>query len=142
MTEAMVAIEDASEGTAWLTLNRPEARNAIDWEMLAGIERSVDELEARSDVRVVLIRSALERVFVSGGDIAVMRDIDLSSGSRWVYAGQHLLRRLEESRLVFIAVVGGFALGGGFELALACDLIVASEGAVFGLPETRIGLFP
>lgn len=137
-----VSVQEAADCVAWLTLNRPEARNAIDWEMLGALGGALDELEARRDVRVVLIRSALDHVFVAGGDIAVMRDVDMASGSRWVYAGQRFLRRLEESRVVFIAVVGGYALGGGFELSLACDLIVASDSAVFGLPETRVGLFP
>src|SRR5207248_3232996 len=83
-----------------------------------------------------------DRVFVAGGDIAVMRDLDLAGGTDFVYAGHRLLRRLEESRVVFVAAVGGFALGGGLELSLACDMILASESAVFGLPETTIGLFP
>jgi enoyl-CoA hydratase len=110
--------------------------------MLDAFRAALDEAEASADTRVIVIRSALERVFVAGGDIAVMRDLQLADGSRFVYAGQHLLRRLEESRLVSIAAVDGFALGGGLELILACDLIVASETATFGLPETRIGLFP
>ena len=139
---AMASLEPAGDGVSWLTLNREETRNAIDWDMLETIHRVLDEAEASTQLRVVLIRSALPRVFVAGGDIAVMRDVTLVDGSRFVYAGQRLLRRLEESPIVFIAVVGGFALGGGLELTLACDLVVASESAAFSFPETRLGLLP
>jgi enoyl-CoA hydratase len=137
-----VLLEPADEGVAWLTLNRPETRNALDWDMLEAFHGALDQAEASSSTRVVLVRSALERVFVAGGDIAVMRDLKLADGSRFVYAGQRLLRRLEESPQVFVAVVGGHALGGGLELVLACDLVVASEAATFGFPETRLGLLP
>ena len=137
-----VTHQPAAPGVAWLTLNRAATRNALDWRMLRSLQAAIEELEADSGARVVLVRSALERVFVAGGDIAVMRDLKLADGSRFVYAGQHLLRRLEESPLVFIAVVGGHALGGGWELALACDMIVASEAARFAFPETRLGLLP
>ena len=136
------SLTDAAPGVAWITLDHEPTRNALDWTMMAAFAAVLDEAEARPELRVVAIRSALERVFVAGGDIAVMRDLTLEDGTRFVYAGQHLLRRLEESRLVVIAAVNGFALGGGMELALACDLIVASEQAVFGLPETTIGLLP
>lgn len=138
----MITLESAGPEASWLTLRRPDTRNALDWGMLEAFHSALDSLEADGQRRVVLIRSAVDRVFIAGGDIAVMRDLDLVQGSRFVYAGQALTRRLEDSRLIFIAVVNGFALGGGMELALACDMIVASEGAVFGFPETRLGLFP
>jgi enoyl-CoA hydratase/carnithine racemase len=137
-----ISLQPAVEGAVWLTLDRPETRNAMDWQTLDAFSAALDEAEASAKTRVVLVRSALDRVFVAGGDIAVMRDLQLLDGSRFVYAGQRLLRRLEESRLVFIAAVGGYALGGGLELVLACDLVVASEAAVFGFPETRLGLLP
>jgi enoyl-CoA hydratase len=142
MTDTAVALERAAKGVCWLTLNRPESRNALDWAMLEALGAALDEIEADAKIRVVLIRSAVSRVFVAGGDIAVMRDLDVAEGTRFVYAGQRLLSRLEASRVVFIAVVDGYALGGGLELALACDMIVASDGAKFALPETRLGLFP
>jgi enoyl-CoA hydratase/carnithine racemase len=142
MTDARVSLAPAADGVVWLTLDRPQTRNALDWEMLEAFHAALDEAERTSSTRVVLIRSALERVFVAGGDIAVMRDLQLTDGSRFVYAGQHLLRRLEESRLVFVAVVGGYALGGGLELTLGCDLVVVSEAAQFAFPETRLGLLP
>lgn len=138
----IVTTETAVPGVAWITLNRPDKRNAFDWEMLKAFHAAIDELEGRRDVRVAIVRSAVERIFVAGGDIAVMRDLTVAEGSRFVYAGHALMRRIEETPLVFIACVGGFALGGGTELPLACDCVVAGESAVFGLPETSIGLFP
>ena len=143
MTEAeRISLTDAAPGIAWLTLDHAPTRNALDWTMLEAFEALLDQAEVTSGLRVLVVRSALERVFVAGGDIAVMRELTLAEGTRFVYAGQHLMRRLEESSLVVIATIDGFALGGGMELALACDLIVASEEAVFGLPEATIGLLP
>jgi enoyl-CoA hydratase len=138
----MITLSDAAPGVAWLTLDHQPTRNALDLDALARLGELVDDAERSPELRVLIVRSALERVFVAGGDIAQMRDLTVSEGVRFAYAGQRLMRRLEESPLVVIAAVGGFALGGGFELALACDLIVASESAVFGLPETTIGLLP
>lgn len=137
-----ISLSSAGDGVSWVTLDRPDTRNALDWEMLDVFNAVLDEAEQTRETRVVVIRSALERVFIAGGDIAVMRDLTVAEGTRFVYAGQHLMRRFEESRLVVIAAVGGFALGGGLELALACDMVVASDAAVFGLPETQIGLLP
>jgi enoyl-CoA hydratase len=110
--------------------------------MVAAFTAAIDRLEAERDTRDAIVRSAVDRVFVAGGDIAVMRDLSVADGTRFVYAGHRLMRRIEESPVVFIAAVGGFALGGGTELALACDCVVASEAATFGLPEVSIGLFP
>jgi enoyl-CoA hydratase len=139
---AAIALTEAAPGVAWITLDHGATRNALDWTMLEAFGQALDEAERTPQLRVAIVRSALDRVFVAGGDIAVMRDLTLAEGTRFVYAGQRLMRRLEESPLVVIAAVGGFALGGGFELALACDMIVASQAAVFGLPETTIGLLP
>jgi enoyl-CoA hydratase/carnithine racemase len=143
MTDAEpVLLSVATEGVLWLTLQRPETRNALDWAMLAALQDALEEAEGRPEARIVIIRSAIPRAFVAGGDIRLMRDLTLAEGARFVYAGQHFMRRLEESSLVILAAVGGFALGGGMELALACDMVVASEPAIFGLPETGLGLFP
>ena len=138
----MIVTDLAGTNIARITLDRPAQRNAFDWSMLEAFGQTLDDVEGDKTIRIAVIRSAIDRVFVAGGDIAVMRDLTLTDGAAFVYAGQHLLRRLEESRIVFIAAVGGYALGGGLELALACDLIVASESATFGLPETTIGLLP
>jgi enoyl-CoA hydratase len=138
----LISLSDAAPGVAWITLDHQPTRNALDLDALARFGALIEEAEQSAELRILIVRSALERVWVAGGDIAQMRDLTVTEGVRFSYAGQHLMRRLEESPLVSIAAVGGFALGGGFELALACDLIVASESAVFGLPETTIGLLP
>jgi enoyl-CoA hydratase/carnithine racemase len=137
-----VVLARPAPGVATLTLNRADKNNALDLAMLQQLHTAWDALEAARDIRVVIIRSALARVFVAGGDIAAMRDLALEDGVRFVYAGHEFLRRLERSEVIVIAAVGGFALGGGTELALACDLRVASTSAVFGQPETSLGLLP
>lgn len=138
----IVTVEPACPGAVFITLNRPDKRNAFDWEMLKAFTAVIDELEQRRETRVAIIRSSVERIFAAGGDIAVMRDLSVADGTRFVYAGHRLMRRIEESPIVFVAAVGGFALGGGTELALACDCVIAAESATFGTPETTIGLFP
>ena len=137
-----IALSAAAPGVAWLTLDKQATRNALDWEALERLEELVRQAESDRELGVLVIRSALERVFVAGADIGVVQALTPADGARFAAAGQGLMERLEGSRLVTIAAVGGFALGGGFELALACDLVVASEAAVFGLPETGIGLVP
>lgn len=129
-------------GVATLTINRPDLQNAFDLAMVAEMHSAWDEIEGDPLVRVVIIQSALPRVFVAGGDIAAMRDLGLEDGVRFVYAGHDLFRRLERSARVVVAAVGGYALGGGTELALACDFRIASTTAVFGTPETSLGLLP
>lgn len=139
---SIVTVEPACPGAVFITLNRPDKRNAFDWEMVGAVTAAIDALEADKEIRVAIFRSAVPKIFVAGGDIAVMRDVNLAEGTRFVYAGHRLMRRIEESPIVFIAAVGGFALGGGTELSLACDVILASDAATFGLPEVTIGLFP
>lgn len=139
---SIVTVEPACPGAVFITLNRPDKRNAFDWEMVSAVTAVIDGLEADKEIRVAIFRSAVPKIFVAGGDIAVMRDVDLAEGTRFVYAGHRLMRRIEESPIVFVAAVGGFALGGGTELSLACDVILASDAATFGLPEVTIGLFP
>lgn len=142
MSDRRFFLEQPAPGLATLTINRPDRNNAFDLSMVEEMHSAWDEVEADRRIRVVIIRSALERVFVAGGDIEAMRNLKLEDGVGFVYAGHELFRRLERSERVVIAAVGGFALGGGTELALACDLRVASTKAVFGQPETSLGLLP
>lgn len=123
-------------------VDRPEAANALSLEVLDGIEAAFAALEADSTCRCVVVSGAGTRVFSAGGDIAQMRDLPKAEGPAFVARGQAVLERLASSRLVSIAALNGHALGGGAELALACDLRVGAEGATFGFPETGVGLIP
>lgn len=142
MSDSRFQLECPVPGIIRLTINRADRNNAFDLSMIQEMHAAWDKIESDPNVRVVIVRSALPRVFVAGGDIEAMRDLTLEAGVAFVYSGHELLRRLERSERVAIAAVGGFALGGGTELALACDLRVASTSAVFGQPETSLGLLP
>ena len=127
---------------AVLTLHRPAALNAIDNALLTALHAALDDLEADAGLRGVVITGAGDRAFSTGMDLkerAGFSDDDLRAQRERIVA---LIRRVHELPVATIAAVDGFALGGGFELALACDLIVASEAAVFGLPEVKVGIFP
>ncbi len=93
---SIVTVEPACPGAVFITLNRPDKRNAFDWEMVRAFTAVIDELEEQREARVAIVRSAVERVFVAGGDIAVMRDLSVAEGTRFVYAGHRLMRRIEE----------------------------------------------
>ncbi len=124
-----------------VTFSRPEALNAVNEEVLTEFEELLAGLERDPEVRVVVLTGE-GKAFVAGGDIAHMRGLTPAEGERFVYRGQRLLRRLERLPQVTIAAINGFALGGGLEIALACDLRLASAGARLGLPEVKVGLFP
>ena len=137
-----VPLEDQPGVLVVLTLDRPAVMNAIDDAMLAALHAALDEVEADAGVRGVVVAGAGERAFCAGMDLkerAGFSDDDLRA-QRALIVG--LIRRLHELPVPTIAAVDGVALGGGFELALACDLIVAGAGATFGLPEVKVGIFP
>lgn len=128
----------AADGVATVTLNRPEKRNAMNAAMLVGLRAAFDELDARRDVRVVVVRGA-GPAFCAGMDL---REMEAQRGAvgdpeQGVVA---ILQRVEASRHPTIALLNGDAIAGGCELALHCDLRVAAEGARLGMPLSRIGL--
>ncbi len=130
------------EGTvAVLTLSRPATLNAIDTAVLLELERLVANLEADRSLRTMVL-TGNGRAFVAGGDVRQMRDLPVAEGRDFVETGHRVLDRIAASRLVSIAAINGFALGGGAELALACDLRVMATHAVIGFPEVMLGLFP
>ena len=132
---------DWAPSAALLTFDRPEALNAVNAAVLDDLERAVDTLAGTDAVRVVVLTGA-GRAFVGGGDIAHMGALTPDEGERFVYRGQALLRRLERLHQVSISAVNGWALGGGLEIALACDLRLAAETAELGVPEVSVGLIP
>ena len=137
-----VIISHPADGIAEITLNRPEAMNSISSAMAAELTRACAELAAAPEVRVVVFGAAGERAFCAGADLkerAGMTDADIMRQRPVFRAVFGALLALPQPA---IAAVHGFALGGGCELALSCDLVVADETATFGLPEVTVGLVP
>jgi enoyl-CoA hydratase len=131
------------EGLAVMVLNRPNALNALNNETIEQMTAALDEIEADPKNRVLLITGAGPKAFVAGADIRELKECESASqGEEASQKGSKLFRRLETSRLIVIAGINGFALGGGMELCLACDFRVAGDNAVFGLPEVGLGIIP
>lgn len=126
---------------ATVTINRPQVLNALNRQVLGEIQRVIAELQA-AKVRVVIITGAGDRAFVAGADINEMKDMDATAARQFAEAGQAAFSQIAQSPLVSIAAINGFALGGGCELAMACDIRVASEKARLGQPEVNLGVIP
>lgn len=126
------------------TLNRPEAMNALNAQTMQSLAGLVEYLGGRaaSSVRALIITGAGEKAFVAGADIREFEGLSIEKARNLATLGQEIMRNIEGLKIPVIAAVNGFALGGGLELALACDFIYASENAKFGLPECTLGLMP
>ena len=142
MAQATVLVEEAG-GIARLTLNRPEARNALDLTMREELEAGLRALAADPRVRVLVVGGAGDH-FCAGGDVKLMQTLRMTAaeGRERVEAMNRAIRALAGFRTPTIAMVDGYAVGAGCNLALACDLVVASERAGFGQVFARIGLIP
>lgn len=136
----LVHIEQKDRVTV-LRLNRPESMNSLDSMMLHAINGAVDQLAADPEVEVILITGE-GKAFVAGADIAAMSTMDEEDGMALGILGQQVFRKIESLDKPTIAVVNGFALGGGCELAMACDMRIASTRAKFGQPEVGLGITP
>lgn len=131
-----------NEGIATITFNRPKALNALNGMLLDELAAAIDEIEADEDIRVLVLTGAGEKSFVAGADITELATFNTLQGKMFSRKGQLIISRLQELAIPVIAAVNGFALGGGSEMALACDFIYASENAMFGLPEITLGIIP
>lgn len=138
-----MSVELSREGNcAVLTLNRPEALNALSFAILEDIGAAIEAAAAMSDVRALLITGAGDKAFCAGADIKELRGRDLMAQKRGAELGQSVFAKLDTLPIASIALVGGYAFGGGAELALAATFRIASTNAVFGLPEVKLGLIP
>lgn len=126
---------------AIITLNRPEALNALSFDIVRQIGEAIDETAA-SDARCLLITGAGERAFCAGADISEFMGRTVQQEIADTERGQNTFARLDSLRIPSLAVINGFALGGGLELAMACTLRVAAPGARMGLPEIKLALIP
>ena len=130
-------------GVALVTIDRPKVLNALNEALFAALQRAFAELAVDDQVRVILVTGAGEKAFVAGADIGELRALEgCAAGEAAARRGQAVFRLIETCGKPVIALINGFALGGGCELALACTMRLASETAKLGLPEGKLGLIP
>jgi 3-hydroxypropionyl-coenzyme A dehydratase len=125
-----------------LRINRPEALNAMNTDVIAELSRSIDIVGFDDSIKVVIITGSGEKSFCAGADIAYMVNIDPMSAEKYATSAQSVLNKIERLDKPVIAAVNGFALGGGCELSMVCDMRIASSNAKMGQPEVTIGIPP
>ena len=133
---------EIKDGIAILKINRPKALNALNSETLDELKHAGDTINANKGVWVVVITGEGDKAFIAGADILEMKDMNAIEGMAFSQRGHEAFAAFENMNKPVIAAVNGFALGGGFEVALACDIIYASDKAKVGFPETTLGIFP
>ena len=131
-----------TDQVAQITINRPKAMNSLNTATLTELSAMLDELEKQPEVKVIIITGAGDRAFVAGGDIALLRTLTPMQARDVSVMVAKLFQQIETSPCVVIAAINGYALGGGCELALACDLRLAAERAQLGQPEVNLGIIP
>lgn len=141
MTEFKTIIYEKKENVAWITLNRPEVLNAQNNQMREELVKALEDARDDENIRVIVMTGAGERAFSAGADISELPKLAPSDFIKRTEKIRHydLIRSIPKP---VIAAVNGYALGGGCELAMACDIIIASENATFGQPEIRVGVIP
>lgn len=142
MRDDQVVLCEVKKNIAVVTFNRPKVLNALNAGLLKALAQTLDRIAADASVRVVVLTGAGEKAFVAGADIKELAQCDALTGKHFAEAGHATIDRLQSLPVPVIAAVNGYALGGGSEIALACDFIYASKTAVFGLPEITLGLIP
>lgn len=127
---------------AVVTINRPKSLNALNSATLAELNECFSEIEKRKDIKVVILTGSGDKSFVAGADISEMVNATAAEGRTMGMLAKVAFERLENMPQVTIAAVNGFALGGGCEISMSCDIRVAAENAKFGQPETGLGILP
>ncbi|RJP83622.1 MAG: enoyl-CoA hydratase/isomerase family protein [Desulfobacteraceae bacterium] len=136
-------IFQVNNNIAVITFNRPKALNALNQALLLEVTTALDEIQKNQEIRVLILTGAGDKAFVAGADITELaKTLDSIQAKYFAEIGHRVMNRIQELPIPVIAAVNGFALGGGSEIALACDFIYASENAKFGLPEITLGLIP
>lgn len=132
---------EQNQQIAVITISREKALNALNTDVLSELEQTLDAVNL-DEVRCLIITGAGEKSFVAGADIAQMKDLDKKAAEEFGMKGNLVFRKIETFPIPVIAAINGFALGGGCELAMSCDIRIAAENAVFAQPETGLGITP
>jgi len=135
-------IESVDDGILILTINRPEKRNALNSLTLAELKKSIENAYDNIEIKGIIITGAGEKAFVAGADISEFTELNELNGRSFAEHGQEIFALIENCLKPVIAVVNGYALGGGSELAMSCHLRIATENAFFGQPEVGLGIIP
>ena len=133
---------DVSERIATVTFNRPKSLNALNPATVRELGAAMEDLSARQDVGAILLTGAGEKAFIAGADISVMKGFTTLEALDFSLLGQRVLAFIEAMSQPVIGAINGFALGGGCEVAMACDLLIAADTARFGQPEVNLGIIP
>ena len=133
---------EKKEAFAVLTVNRPKSLNALNSATLLEIQNAVKEIEEDDSIKAVILTGSGEKAFVAGADISEMSDLNTVEAYEFGKRGQETFSMIEKSSKFYIAAVNGFALGGGCEISMACDMRIASDNAKFGIPEVSLGVIP
>lgn len=142
MSTTLSVVVDRDDPLVTITLNRPDKLNALNEELLRELGRVVHELSHDAAIGCAIVTGAGDKAFAAGADISAMSEMTVAGAQRFAELGHRIGRAIEEAPFPFIAAVNGFALGGGCEVALACDFIYASDRARFGQPEVNLGVIP
>lgn len=134
-------IVEKKDGIETITINRPNVLNALNIETIGELSKAVDELEEDKKMKVAVL-TGKGKAFIAGADIKQMKDMSPLEAKEFAEIGHSLLMKIENSRLPFIAAVNGYALGGGCEVMMACDIVIASASAKIGQPEINLGVHP
>jgi len=134
-------ILEEKDGIGIILFNRPDVLNAINEEMVSELSQAITNLEEREQIKAIIVTGE-GKAFIAGADIEYMKDMTPLKGKEFAEKGHALLSKIENSPIPFIAAVNGYALGGGCELMMACDICIASRMAKFGQPEVNLGIHP
>lgn len=133
---------NVANGIAIMSIDGLKDLNLFNWDILDELYDILCKVEEGKDVKIIVITGSGEKAFSAGADLHEELKLDVLAGERWSQLGQKIANKIESLSMPVIGAVNGYALGGGMEIAIACDILIASENAVFGLPEVKYGIIP
>jgi len=133
---------EKKDGIATVKINRPKVLNALNMDTIIELTKAIFELEHDKKINVVILTGEGDKAFIAGADISAMANMTTLEAREFAEHGHHMLSSIEKSRLPFIAAVNGYALGGGCETLMACDIVIVGKSAKLGQPEINLGISP